>query len=145
MIELPAFPAENLEGAQTTDHVEEPGSEPLESLPLAVLHSLGGPADQDHEHGNEREHHEDRDSARAVLRESDDDQERSRDSGQEQLGQEASEVIVESVKSGRYHRGHARALATSEPVWTTLGEHVKHAGTQLALDRGGASARGDLE
>ena len=50
-------PAEDLEGRQAGDHVEEVAGQPGQQPPLAVHPGLGGPADEHHEQRDQRQGH----------------------------------------------------------------------------------------
>jgi hypothetical protein len=130
---------------KAADEVEEPDAEPLQRLPLLLLHGLGGLADQDHEQRDQREHDDHRDAAGQVLPEHHDHQDRRRDPGEQQLGQVAGKVIVERVQTLRREGRHPCALLAGEPVRAALGNSAQQKSAQLALHGCRAAAGRDLE
>ena len=131
-------PVEDLERGQPRDHVEEvPGQDP-EGVPLTVDPGLGVPADQDHEHRDDRHRQRDDHRSQGVLGDDDPGGDQRDHDGQDQLRQVAGEVGVQ----GAGPAGHqVRQLAHPAPAQERRPQAqrpIDHLHPQL---RGGAGGR----
>ena len=129
--------AEDGEGRESTDHLEEAARKRREALPLASLHGGGGHADERHEHGDERQHDHEHEPRERVGDPRGDDQDRRRDDAEHELREIPPEVLVERVEprseqgrdaSGREPRNAGRAgLERGEQVGSQLPLHAHRA------------------
>lgn len=90
-------PAEDLQGGQALDDIEEVARQPGEQPPLAVHPRLGGPADQDHEQRDQRKGEDDRERREPVAGDDPGQHGEGNDDRQPQLRQIAGEVVVQGV------------------------------------------------
>ena len=138
---LVAAPAEDLEGGQGPQGIEEAGAEVGESLPAPGHPGPGGPAHQGPEHRDQGQGGQDDDRRQGVEGEHPGEHEGRHRGRQGQLRQVAGEVGVEGLdappRGGRQGPGPL-------PGALSLGHPLQQGPPQSRLDAGGAVVGGDL-
>ena len=135
-------PAEDRERRQALDHVEEMAAEPLQQPPLAGRPVLGVPADQGHEHRDQRHGAGDDQRGDPVGARHDDQHGDGHEHGEHELGQVAGHVVVERVEApGR--EGGELARVGRHGVGGRAGHVGDQPAAQIGLDaRRAAQGRG---
>nr|AAP55502.1 hypothetical protein [Leifsonia xyli subsp. xyli] len=139
---LPVLTAEEFEGREPLDDLEESAGEPGQRIPLLLLRGLRRPADEHHEDRDERERADEDDAAREVLPADHEHQGWSRDDGEDELREVFGEVTVERLHPPPGDEGDIRAVAPGHPSRSLLADGSHEPVSQLSDDRRAPSRGG---